>query len=94
MFLPRRGTDRRPEVPHIKGYHLILLAQNNEGIRKPLPRHFRGAHQWVSTISRALDKEFLASHSKGLIALSACIQGEVANRILYENYAAAMKAPP
>ncbi len=88
---PTTRTDRRPEIPHIKGYHLILLAENNEGYEN-LCRVISEAHTNGFYYKPRVDKEFLAAHSKGLIALSACIQGEVANRILYENYAAARKA--
>ncbi len=88
---PTTRTDRRPEIPHIKGYHLILLAPNNEGYEN-LCRVISEAHTNGFYYKPRVDKEFLAAHSKGLIALSACIQGEVANKALHENYAAARKA--
>ncbi|MGH9700651.1 MAG: DNA polymerase III subunit alpha, partial [Candidatus Acidiferrales bacterium] len=63
--------------------HLILLAENEEG--------YRNLIQLVSTgfldgfyYKPRVDHDLLAQHSKGLIALSACLRGEVAAALLDE----------
>jgi len=65
--------------------HLVLLAENEEG--------YRNLIQLVSTgyldgfyYKPRVDHELLAQHSKGLIALSACLRGEVADALLADNY--------
>src|SRR3984893_1158996 len=65
--------------------HLILLCENDEG--------YRNLIQLVSTgfldgfyYKPRVDHDLLAKHSKGLIALSACLRGEVAAAILSEKY--------
>jgi DNA polymerase-3 subunit alpha len=70
--------------------HLILLCENDEG--------YRNLIQLVSTgfldgfyYKPRVDHELLAQHSKGLIALSACLRGEVADAILSEKYDQASK---
>src|SRR5207253_6743872 len=39
-----------------------------------------------------VSKKFLAEHSKGLIGLSGCLKGEVAERLMEDNYQAAREA--
>ncbi|MGB0036787.1 MAG: DNA polymerase III subunit alpha [Candidatus Acidiferrales bacterium] len=63
--------------------HLVLLAENEEG--------YHNLIQLVSTgfldgfyYKPRVDHELLAKHSKGLIALSACLRGEVADALLAE----------
>ena len=63
--------------------HLILLAENEEG--------YRNLIQLVSTgfldgfyYKPRVDHDLLAQHGKGLIALSACLRGEVASALLDE----------
>src|SRR5271165_1327959 len=65
--------------------HLVLLCENDEG--------YRNLIQLVSTgfldgfyYKPRVDHELLAQHSKGLIALSACLRGEVADALLSDKY--------
>jgi len=65
--------------------HLVLLCENDEG--------YRNLIQLVSTgfldgfyYKPRVDHELLARHSKGLIALSACLRGEVADALMSEKY--------
>ena len=74
-----RGTDAE------RSNHLVLLCENDEG--------YRNLMQLVSTgyldgfyYKPRVDHELLAKHSKGLIALSACLRGEVADALLADNY--------
>ncbi|MGA9186932.1 MAG: DNA polymerase III subunit alpha [Candidatus Acidiferrales bacterium] len=74
-----RGTDAE------RSNHLVVLAENDEG--------YRNLIQLVSTgfldgfyYKPRVDHDLLAQHSRGLIALSACLRGEVASALLDEKY--------
>lgn len=66
-------STRDPKVPY---YHLVLLAETDEGYRN-LARLNTLAHTQGFYYKPRIDKETLAKHSKGLIGLAACLQGEV-----------------
>lgn len=57
--------------------HLILLAENNEGYANLVKIVSKAATEGVFYGKPRADKDLLAKHAKGLIALSACIEGEV-----------------
>ena len=57
-------------------YHLTLLASDDEGYRN-LVKLTTAAHLEGFYYKPRVDKELLAKHSKGLIALSGCLKGEV-----------------
>ena len=57
-------------------YHLILLAQNMTGYKNLLKLVTLGFTEGMYYKPR-VDKEILAAHSEGLIALSACLAGEI-----------------
>lgn len=56
--------------------HLILLAENNTGFHNLMKIVSYGYVKGFYYKPR-VDKDFLRSHAEGIIALSACIQGEV-----------------
>ncbi|MGB4438763.1 MAG: DNA polymerase III subunit alpha, partial [Sedimentibacter sp.] len=71
-------------------YHLVLLAENFEGwknIIKLCSAGFVDGYYYKPRI----DHETLKLYSKGIIALSACLAGEVQTRILENNYEEAVK---
>ena len=72
-------TQKRPNIDN-KRYHLILLAKNEIGYKNLLKivtaSYLEGYYYKPRT-----DKEFLRKHSEGLIALSACMAGEVSRMI-------------
>ncbi|MBI2087475.1 MAG: DNA polymerase III subunit alpha [Deltaproteobacteria bacterium] len=73
----RRGVDKgNKEYNH----HLILLAMNRDGYRNLCKLVTLGYMEGFYYKPR-VDKELLAEHNKGLIALSACLQGEVASAL-------------
>jgi DNA polymerase-3 subunit alpha len=81
-----RGADAE------RSNHLVLLAENEEG--------YRNLIQLVSTgfldgfyYKPRVDHDLLQRHSKGLIALSACLRGEVADALVAEKYDLAQKTP-
>ena len=68
-------SDRSAGAPGEKAnFHLILLAQNYEGYQN-LVRLTSKAYTEGFYYKPRIDKELLAQHSKGLIALSACLSG-------------------
>ena len=73
----RKGVDRgNKEYNH----HLILLAMNMEGYRNLCKLVTLGFMEGFYYKPR-VDKELLREHNRGLIALSACLQGEVASAL-------------
>ncbi len=65
--------------------HLVLLAENQEGYRN-LIKLVSKSHLEGFYYKPRIDKELLAQHSKGLIALSACLKGDVAETLLQKTY--------
>jgi len=68
---------QRKETPH----HLILLVKNNEGY-KNLIKLVTLSYLEGFYYKPRVDKEILRKHSDGLIALSACLKGEISQCIL------------
>src|SRR4030043_205007 len=62
-------------------YHLTLLAKNHQGY-KNLIKLITKAHLEGFYYKPRVDKELLAEHHEGLIALSACAHGELPRLIL------------
>jgi len=65
--------------------HLIVLAENDEGYRN-LVKVVSEASLHGFYYKPRVSKNFLAEHSKGLIALSGCLKGEVAEELTFEHY--------
>lgn len=63
-----------------KRYHLVLLAKNNEGY-KNLVKIVSKAHLEGFYYKPRADKELLREYSSGIIALSACLGGEIPRTI-------------
>ncbi len=73
----RKGVDKGPKEYN---NHLILLAMNMEGYRNLCKLVTLGYMEGFYYRPR-VDKELLKEYNKGLIALSACLQGEVAQAL-------------
>src|ERR1700678_1289532 len=71
--------------------HLLVLAENEEGYRN-LEKITSDASLHGFYYKPRVSKKFLAEHSKGLIGLSGCLKGEVAERLMEEKYEAAREA--
>src|SRR6185437_5505722 len=65
--------------------HLVLLCESDEGYRNLIKLVSTGYLDGFYYKPR-VDHELLSRHSKGLIALSACLRGEVADALLAEKY--------
>lgn len=83
--------DHRKKESKESPYHLVLLAENQEGYRNLIKlvtiSHLEGFYY-----RPRLDKKQLSAHSRGLIALSGCIKGEVADHILKDDIGGAKRA--
>ncbi|MFQ5706061.1 MAG: DNA polymerase III subunit alpha [bacterium] len=66
-------------------YHLVLLAKNLEGYRNLMRLVSIGYLEGFYYRPR-VDKEVLAKYHEGLIALSACLKGEVASQLLKKGF--------
>jgi len=78
-----RGSraDRDAKVEgHGKPFHLVLLAKSFTGYQN-LVSLVTSAHLEGYYYRPRMDKQLLREHSEGLIALSACLQGEVARAV-------------
>ncbi len=73
---PGSRHDRQAEPGAEKSHHLILLAESDEGYRN-LIRLVSRAHVEGFYYKPRVDKEILREHAKGIIATSACLQGEI-----------------
>src|SRR3984957_5167399 len=65
--------------------HLVLLCENETGYKNLIKLVSTGYLDGFYYKPR-VDHDLLAKHSEGLIALSACLRGEVADAILSEKY--------
>jgi len=89
---PKSRLDKKDNhgIPNAS-FHLILLAANNRGY-KNLIKLISAAHLEGFYYRPRIDKELLASHSEGLIALSSCLKGEIPYRLLEGREEDALKA--
>jgi len=65
--------------------HLVLLCENQEGYRNLIQLVSTGYLEGFYYKPR-IDKDLLSRHSKGLIALSACLRGDVNETLLQDRY--------
>lgn len=72
-------------------YHLVLLAENDQGYHNLMKIVSRGFTEGFYYKPR-VDYEVLEQYKEGLIALSACLAGEVASYIREDNYEKAKDA--
>jgi DNA polymerase III subunit alpha len=66
----------RPNSQRDAAYHFTLLARDETGYRN-LVRLMSTAHLEGMHYKPRIDRELLASHSAGLIGMSACLKGEI-----------------
>ena len=71
--------------------HLLVLAENDEGYRN-LVKITSEASLHGFYYKPRISKKFLAEHARGLIGLSGCLKGEVAEFLMEEKYEAAREA--
>jgi len=83
VYVSQQGHKTRVESDRYN--HLVLLCENQEG--------YRNLIDLVSTAylegfyyKPRIDKDLLAAHSKGLIAMSACLRGDINETLLADRY--------
>ena len=81
---PRTRFDKQHEFDS-EARHLVLLCENEEGYRN-LSYLVSMAHVEGFYIKPRIDLVLLREHSKGLIALSACLAGEIPRRLRSGSY--------
>ncbi|HMA59066.1 MAG TPA: DNA polymerase III subunit alpha [Halanaerobiales bacterium] len=71
-------------------YHLVLLAENNQGYKNLMKIV---SSSWLEGFyyKPRVDKDLLYKHREGIIALSACLQGELSQKILNNKNKAEIK---
>jgi DNA polymerase-3 subunit alpha len=81
-----------PEAPGAgRANHLLLLCENNDGYRNLLKLVSSGFLEGFYYKPR-IDHALLAQHSRGLLALSSCLRGEVAEALADGKYEDAREA--
>jgi len=76
-------SGRLSRIPREASHHLILLAKNETGYKNLMELVSRGYLEGFYYRAR-VDKELLQEYHEGLIAMSACIQGQVPWLLLAE----------
>jgi DNA polymerase-3 subunit alpha len=88
---PGSRHDREVDRGENRYYHLVLLAENDTGYHNLMKIVSRGFTEGFYYKPR-VDREVLAEFHEGIIALSACLAGEVAVKINQGFYEEAKKA--
>ena len=84
VYLAPGMRQERTEVDGTRYYHLILLAENETGYRN-LVELISLANTEGYYYKPRIDKELLRKYHEGIIALSACVAGEIPQAILRGN---------
>jgi len=83
-----KNEDHRADPSGDKYNHLLVLAQNEEGYRN-LIRITSEASVHGFYKKPRVSKQYLASHSNGLIGFSGCLSGELSEQLIKGDYQAA-----
>src|SRR6202167_3240455 len=86
-----KAEDHRAESPNDQYNHLLVLAENEEGYRN-LVRLTSEANLHGFYRKPRVSKKYLAENSKGLIATSGCLSGELCESLMAGKYVAAKSA--
>lgn len=78
---PGSRLDKQGSESDETAFHLVLLARDEAGYRNLMKLSSAGYLEGFYYRPR-IDKELLSAHSRGLLALSSCTKGEVAQMIL------------
>src|SRR5690242_12911108 len=83
VYVSQQGHTTRSESDRYN--HLVLLCENQEGYRNLINLVSTGFLDGFYYKPR-IDKDLLAKHSKGLIALSACLRGDINETLIASRY--------
>ncbi len=87
---PGSRFDRENNAGEDRYYHLVLLAENNEGYANLMKIVSKGYVEGYYYKPR-VDMEVLEEYHEGIIALSACLAGEIPRAIVRGNYDEAVR---
>ncbi len=82
-YVARRGMLLKEGKQDGSGWHLVLLAKNLTGYHNLLRLVSRASTEGYYYKPR-IDKELLKQYSEGLIALTACLGGEISDKIVHQ----------
>lgn len=82
---PNDLHSKNPTAEDRKRYHLILLVKNDEGYHN-LMKLVSIAHLEGFYYKPRIDRKTLKQYSKGLVGLSACVEGEIPAHIVMGKY--------
>lgn len=85
VYVAAKSMDIKLNDKENSTHHLVLLVKNEKGYENLMEIVSRASIQGFYYKPR-IDREFLKAHSEGLIALSACLGGEVQSWHLKDNY--------
>jgi len=85
VYVARRTRHDRVHKVDSSPYHLVLLCESNEGYQNLIKLVSAGFIEGFYSKPR-VDKELLRQYSGGLIALSACLAGEIPRRLVEGEY--------
>ncbi|MDO8495390.1 MAG: DNA polymerase III subunit alpha, partial [bacterium] len=85
MYICENRFDKNPSADNRNYFHLVLLAENNTGYQNLL-KLVTAANLEGFYYKPRIDRELLRQHSEGLIALSACLGGEISRALLSDQY--------
>ncbi|HAJ26522.1 MAG TPA: DNA polymerase III subunit alpha, partial [Syntrophus sp. (in: bacteria)] len=88
---PRSRLEKSSQGIGETSRHLVVLVKNMEGYKNLLKLSSAGYLEGYYYRPR-VDKELLRRHHEGLIGMSACLHGEIADHILKGNSEGALKA--
>ena len=91
MYITTGSRKDRDPASKRSTHHLTLLAENNVGYRN-LSQLVSKAHLEGFYYKPRIDHELLAEHAEGLIGMSACLRGEVADALKEDNLSEAEAA--
>jgi len=91
VYVARRSRLEKSDKLDGGGFHLVLLAKNREGYKNLIKLVSYGWTEGFYYKPR-IDKELLRKYSKGLIASSACLHGEIPWLLCHEGIESATRA--
>ncbi len=91
VYVAPRGRADKQKLFDSEYSHLVLLCENNEGYENLIKLVSLGFTEGFYSKPR-VDKELLKKYSKGLIALSACLAGEIPKALAKKDYETARQS--
>ncbi len=91
VYVARRGMKTKETKEDYGGHHLVILAKNENGYKNLIKMV---SYSWLNGyyMKPRIDKDLLKENSKDLIVLSACLGGEIPQKIMNSTIEEAEKA--